>query len=58
MKPSSFDPQWYELKREELAKLADELKRDPRMTWNHPADWLMVGLFLVSLLFTLLGVFG
>lgn len=58
MKPGSFDPQWYDLKREELAKLAAELERDPNKTWGHPADWWIAGLFLVSLAGALLGVFG
>ena len=49
-----FEPSWYmEQSKQQLA----ELERDPRLTWKHPADWMLaIGLATV-LACLFLGVF-
>lgn len=55
MKPSSFDPQWYEQQKDEL--LAED-NADQNLTWCHPMDVLLVIGLVLTLTCLFVGVFG
>lgn len=51
----SFEPKWYE---QQHLKMAELRQRDRNLTGNHPMDWLIAVVLVLTLVLLFAGVLG